>query len=128
MNDHRIFGEVIAPAASHVSMVLSGVKEAFGADACMLEDVLFSQAIILSEGISRTVQLLFTPLENGTFSFQLISANRQEVSGGAVQTGDGAWVLHASGRVRLLKDNGKIRASKMETVDAIKRQAPHQRD
>ncbi len=124
MNDHRIFGEVIAPAASHVSMVLSGVKEAFGADACLLEDVLFSQAIILSEGISRTVQLLFTPLENGTFSFQLISANRQEVSGGAVQTGDGAWVLHASGRVRLLKDDGKIRANKMETVDAIKGRLP----
>ncbi len=122
MNDHRIFGEVIAPAASHVSMVLSGVKDAFGADACQLEDVLFSQAIILSEGTSRTVQLLFTPLENETFSFQLISTNRQEGADAAEQTGDGSWITHASGRVRLLKDKDgeKVCANKMESIDAIK--------
>ena len=124
MNDHRIFGKVIAPAASHVSMVLSGVKDAFGADSCLLEDVLFSQAIILSEGVSRTVQLLFTPLESETFSFQLISSNRQEGTEAAGQAGDGSWITHASGRVRLLKDDEKIRTNKMEAIDAIKGRLP----
>ena len=124
MNDHRIFGEVIAPAASHVSMVLSGVKESFGADSCLLEDVLFSQAIILSEGTSRTVQLLFTPLGSETFSFQLISSNRQEGSDMADQAGDGLWITHASGRVRLLKDDEKIRTNKMEAIDTIKDRLP----
>ncbi|MDY6988820.1 MAG: SDR family NAD(P)-dependent oxidoreductase [Thermodesulfobacteriota bacterium] len=96
LDDHRIFGEVVVPAASHVAMVLSAVKAAFGTDACVLEDLFFSQALILSGRDDRTVQLMLTPAETGHYSFRLIS---REHSGD--RNDERSWTVHATGTIRL---------------------------
>jgi len=115
MGDHRIFGKVVVPAASHVSMVLSGVKAAFGADACALEDVVFPRAMILSRETPRTVQLILTPLENRVFSFRIISREPGKEVDASGPEEDAAWTSHAAGSVRVL--SGDAPTGSDEPVD-----------
>jgi len=100
LKDHKIFGTVVMPAASHISLILSGMKEAFHSDACIIEELLFSRAITLSEEEARTVQLIFVPCDSTTiFSFQIVS-----IQEGEAQNNADAWTLHSSGKVRLLSE------------------------
>lgn len=83
LNDHRVYGQIVAPAASHLAMILSGAEVAFKTDRCQIEDVLFPAALVVPEAGSRTVQLVLTPLEAANHQageqpaarFQLISFN-----------------------------------------------------
>ncbi len=99
LKDHRIFGTVVMPAASHISLVLSGVRQALHTDACVIEELLFSRAIALSEDEIRTLQLIFTPCDTDAFSFQIVS-----IRDGEAQNHADSWVLHSSGKVRLLSE------------------------
>ncbi|MGD0283946.1 MAG: beta-ketoacyl synthase N-terminal-like domain-containing protein, partial [Dissulfurispiraceae bacterium] len=96
MDDHLIYGTLIVPAASHVSMILSAAKEIFNAEPCTIEEVYFSQAMVLAYKEGLLVQLIFAPLDASSASFQLVS--RKE-SGNAAD-----WVVHAAGKVRTLSE------------------------
>lgn len=79
--DHRVYGQIVSPAASHLAMVLSGAELAFETQRCQIEDVLFPAALVVPEAGSRTVQLVLTPRETNdahrsvepAAKFQLIS-------------------------------------------------------
>ncbi|MFL5358353.1 SDR family NAD(P)-dependent oxidoreductase [Archangium sp.] len=92
LNDHRLFGSLVAAGSSHVSLVLSVIEDAFGSPACTLENLAFPQALVLADDEERTLQVILTPQEQGR-AFEVKSL------GGS----DGAetWVLHASGGVRV---------------------------
>ncbi len=96
MDDHRIFGQVISPAASHVSTVLSAVKAAFGKESCVLEEIFFSRALVLPESSFRKVQLIVTPQNSEIFSFRLISCGEEDD-----ETLENSWILHVSGKLRV---------------------------
>src|ERR1051326_202658 len=49
LDDHRLFGTVVTPAASHVAMLLCAAREAFGGGTCTLEQLLFPKALALSD-------------------------------------------------------------------------------
>ena len=66
--DHRVFGEVVAPAACYVAMLLNGAK-ALGRATCRLEDVFFVAPLVLSEPAERTVQTVLEP----DSKFQIVS-------------------------------------------------------
>ncbi|MBF0100076.1 MAG: SDR family NAD(P)-dependent oxidoreductase [Desulfobacterales bacterium] len=101
MNEHRIFNIVIAPAASHISMVLSAVKTAFGKEYCLIEDIVFSRALILSESEPRRVQLIFNPEQNelNVFMFKLVSCEKTDE-----EMSDSSWVLHVTGKIRIIPE------------------------
>jgi acyl transferase domain-containing protein/acyl carrier protein len=96
MDDHRIFGQVISPAASHVSTILSAVKLAFGKESCVLEEVFFSRALVLSESSPRKVQLILTPQNSETFAFNLVSCGEHDDD-----SSESSWISHVSGKLRL---------------------------
>jgi acyl transferase domain-containing protein/acyl carrier protein len=92
LNDHRLFGTLVAAGSSHVSLVLSVIEDAYGSPACTLENLAFPQALVLADDEVRTLQVILTPQERGS-AFEVKSLDG---TGGAE-----TWVLHASGGVRL---------------------------
>jgi myxalamid-type polyketide synthase MxaB len=95
LDDHRVFDAVVVPGASHLAMVLTAAKELSAKGACVIEDVVFPQALTLGDDESRTAQLV---LETGTASessFQVMSLRE-----GEDENENTAWVVHAAGRLR----------------------------
>ncbi len=113
LKDHKIFGTVVMPAASHISLVLSGVRQALHSNACVIEELLFSRAITLSEDEVRTLQLIFTPCDSNTFSFQIVSIRE-----GEAQDKADSWTLHSNGKVRILSEVLPLHESNAENVKA----------
>ncbi|MBR8838432.1 MAG: SDR family NAD(P)-dependent oxidoreductase [Stigonema ocellatum SAG 48.90 = DSM 106950] len=97
LDDHRLYGTVVVPAASYISMVLSAVKEALGNESCIIEDLLLPHTLVCSDNSSQTVQLVLTPQETGETSFQVIS-----FQGGEEENEETSWKTHGMGKVRLL--------------------------
>ncbi|WP_147094794.1 type I polyketide synthase, partial [Myxococcus fulvus] len=89
LDDHRLYGTVVTPAASHLSMVLSAVVETFGPQACTLENLTFHQALVLADDELRPLQLIFSPHAEG-YSLKLMT-----------QGESGDWVLHGTGELRV---------------------------
>src|SRR5262249_21865885 len=66
--DHRILGEVVAPAGCYLAMMLNGARR-LGQTACRLEDVFFVAPLVLADKEERTLQAVLDP-EGG---FRIIS-------------------------------------------------------
>ncbi|MFT5375678.1 MAG: acyl transferase domain-containing protein/acyl-CoA synthetase (AMP-forming)/AMP-acid ligase II [Candidatus Latescibacterota bacterium] len=86
--DHVIYETLIAPGASHISMLLGVADLLWGTGSYALEDVVFVQALALAEGQVRTVQALYTAAEH---TVRLISF----VDG----VDDGTFIEHATARL-----------------------------
>jgi myxalamid-type polyketide synthase MxaB len=86
LSDHRIFGEVVAPAGCYLAMMLNGARRLCHA-ACRLEEVYFVAPLALADGEERTLQAVVDP-DGG---FRIISFPPQ---GSAEE-----MVNHASGRL-----------------------------
>lgn len=100
LNDHKIYGTVVVAAASHVSMVLSAVKEAFGTQSCEIQELYIPQPLIVLEQSHRLVQLVLTPEAEET-SFQLVSLKAGEEQN---DHDTNSWMLHATGKVRIAEE------------------------
>ncbi|WP_309736406.1 SDR family NAD(P)-dependent oxidoreductase, partial [Chamaesiphon sp. OTE_75_metabat_556] len=95
LDQHRLYGTVVVPGASHIAMALLAAQSTLATDSCCLEDVVFTQAITLPERSTRTVQLIFNPQDN---AFQIVSLS--DVN----QVDDEAdWQVHANGKLRSIE-------------------------
>ncbi|QRN93952.1 SDR family NAD(P)-dependent oxidoreductase [Archangium violaceum] len=92
LEDHRLFGTVVVAGSSHVSLALSAVEDAHGSPACTLENLTFSQALVLADDEERTLQVILAPREKGS-AFEVRSLGQSE--------GSASWLLHATGELRL---------------------------
>jgi malonyl CoA-acyl carrier protein transacylase len=91
LEDHRIFGKLIVSGASHISLLLGANELTFGTSECLLEDIVFPQALVIPDDEERTVQLVITPAENGLSApFKLISLEKDNSN---------AWTTHATGKI-----------------------------
>jgi acyl transferase domain-containing protein len=88
LNDHRVQGAMVFPAAAYVEMALAAGAAALGAGPHALEQIVFKKAMFIPENASQTVQLIVSEEVSGSAEFQLLS--RQAT----------AWVLHATGTIR----------------------------
>jgi acyl transferase domain-containing protein/acyl carrier protein len=93
--DHRVFGQVVLPAAAYVEMALSAGADWLGKDELALEDVVFQEALLLPDGEQRVVQTLLRPGVDGQGEFQVFSR-----TAGVGSTAEDEWTLHAFGRLR----------------------------
>jgi acyl transferase domain-containing protein/acyl carrier protein/GNAT superfamily N-acetyltransferase len=91
--DHVIFEQFIVPGASHISMLLGAAELSFDKPACMLENLLFQQAMIIQPQQTRTVQAVLTP-EDGAFKLLSFSTDASD-----------AWIEHVNGRLRSLTES-----------------------
>ncbi len=74
LEDHIIFEKMIAPGACYMSMLLGAAHLTFGNSSYRFENLFFSQALIIAESETHTLQAVLTPAsETGKTSFKLIS-------------------------------------------------------
>ncbi|HEX4421606.1 MAG TPA: beta-ketoacyl synthase N-terminal-like domain-containing protein [Kofleriaceae bacterium] len=100
--DHRVRGQVVYPGAGFIELVLGGVREAFGAQPCQLEDVRFSAPLVVTRE-RRRLQLVLVPAASGRIDARIASR-------GAAAP----WIVHASARVHL----GEAPAARPDAPDA----------
>jgi len=123
LRDHRLFGALVVPGASHLSMALQAMPGA------VLESVVFQEPLVLGEEEARMVQLLLTPREGeGSYDWRLASApatsSREGLDSGLkiaattawIEEDEGAWKQHASG-VLTKKSLEPIPVSSEKAVD-----------
>ncbi|WP_226594860.1 polyketide synthase dehydratase domain-containing protein, partial [Microseira wollei] len=99
--DHQIYNFVVVPGACHLSLLLGAAKLTFPSEACLLENIVFPQALVIPEDAVRPVQLVLSPQESGT-SFQLISFEpRNSFSNTADNDNTQVknWGVHAMGKI-----------------------------
>lgn len=98
--EHRVFGEVVVPAAGHVSLLLDAAKELYDEGKCRMRDLIFPQPLLLQEEGSRQVHLVVeTEKGDGLRPFRLISfegepepaALHEEHASGAFSKPDASW-------------------------------------
>lgn len=92
--DHQVYNQVVVPGACHLSLLLGAAKLTFASEACLLENIVFPQALAIPEDKARTVQLVLSPEESDA-SFQLISFDT--VPNGSTQVSE--WLVHATGKI-----------------------------
>ncbi|MDJ0903719.1 MAG: SDR family NAD(P)-dependent oxidoreductase [Xenococcus sp. MO_188.B8] len=111
LDHHRLYKVVVVPAASHLSMALSAAKEVLGQDSCILEELIFEQALVVPDQKTQTVQLLLTPEEGGELAWQLISLPEEET-----ENQSDSCTLHVQGKMSPLLTNRSSRQSELEAI------------
>ena len=93
LEDHKVYEQIVVPGAYYISLLLEASKLTFGTIGCLIENVLFHQALAIAEGEVRTVQLAIVPEEPGEASFKLISL--------ATGTADenSSWTVQGTGKI-----------------------------
>ncbi|HEX6341990.1 SDR family NAD(P)-dependent oxidoreductase [Umezawaea sp.] len=87
LEDHRVQGPIVFPAAGYLDMVLGCAEDAFGAGPLSLEDVEFRRALfVFDDRPAPTVQVVLTQ----AMHFSVYSR----------QDGDADWTLHSVGTLR----------------------------
>ena len=91
--DHTVYNEIVVPGGFHVALALEAAGLAFPSATCMLAEVSFEEALMLTHGESRHLQVVLTPRDETTVAFTIISLDPHE---GEQSIG---WHTHACGRV-----------------------------
>jgi acyl transferase domain-containing protein/acyl carrier protein len=94
LDDYRIYETVVTPGAFFLSMALFASEKICKGSSYKLEDVTFSQPLILLPNQTQTIQLILTPTGEQAHSFQLVSADNSS------ENEDSSWVVHVTGNVR----------------------------
>jgi acyl transferase domain-containing protein/protein-L-isoaspartate O-methyltransferase len=74
--DHIVYGQMVASGASYISMLLGVTELLVNTTGCVLEEVIFQQAMIIPEKEGCTVQLMIVPENEVESSFKIISFNK----------------------------------------------------
>jgi NADPH:quinone reductase-like Zn-dependent oxidoreductase/NAD(P)-dependent dehydrogenase (short-subunit alcohol dehydrogenase family)/acyl carrier protein len=97
LNDHRVQGSIVFPAAAYLEMARAAATELLGSGSVVLSGVAFQEAMILSGTGGRMLQLVSCPTAGGSASFQIYSSSAN-LNGSHEGAG---WTLHASGDLRV---------------------------
>ncbi|MEH1778506.1 MAG: type I polyketide synthase [Nostoc sp.] len=92
---HRVYDQVILPAASFFEMALFAGIAVFGTSALVLEDVLVQQPLILPARENKALQLVVTLETTTAASFKIFSLTKVGEAAKPMET------LHVSGKVSI---------------------------
>ncbi|MBL8164257.1 MAG: type I polyketide synthase [Anaerolineae bacterium] len=90
LNDHRVQGSAIFPAAGYAELALAAAREVFGGAAHSVGDLHFEEALFLTA--PRVVQIMLSPTSPGRAQFHCFSRPADDEQG---------WALHAGGSIHL---------------------------
>jgi len=116
LNDHRVQGSAVFPAAAYLEMARAAVTELLGAGSAALANVVFQEALILPPSGSRILQLVASPASGGSASFQIYSSS-DNLNGNHESAG---WTLHASGEMRVEAPDSARCAEEQFSLDEIR--------
>lgn len=77
LEDHRVLGEAVIPAAAQLEMACTAAAQNLSG-AFQLEDFYFQEALLLPNSLPRNVQIHLQPMEQGEFSFKLYVENHED--------------------------------------------------
>ena len=86
LDDHRIEGVAVLPAAVYLEMAFAAAAEAFPSHSFTLKDVNLLKALFIAEDETRATQLVLSPNADATSSIHIYSRTRENES----------WTLHAT--------------------------------
>ena len=109
LEDHRVEGAMVVPATAWLEMAVAASAQASGELPAALADVRFLSPMVVPETGARRVQVVLAGGEDGEAGFQVFSRT------------DGAWTLHADGRV--LQKDGDGHPDAVD-LDAIRSRCP----
>ncbi|NJR16078.1 MAG: SDR family NAD(P)-dependent oxidoreductase [Calothrix sp. CSU_2_0] len=93
LQQHRVFGSVVMPAAGYIEMLLSATKEIWEVHNLSIKNITISQALLISSNSKIALQLVIDIAANGTYRFEIFSKDNA-IQNSAIDT---SWINHASG-------------------------------
>ncbi len=93
LEDHRVYGHVVLPAAVFIELVLAAVNRTQWQGANQISDFIVSEPLLIPEDENVELQLIFSKGSEHELTFEIFSSHEVESSK------EDAWKLHASGRV-----------------------------
>jgi len=124
LNDHRVQGSVVFPAAAYLEMARAASAELFGDGFHALSNVTFQEAMILLDSGTRTVQFVASPVSNGSASFQIYSSSSSQNG----NHNSAVWTLHASGDMRVETEAEFTRSAEQPLcLDEIRARCPQRK-
>lgn len=87
LDDHKLDGSVVFPAAAYVEAGLALHRQRHGSAACILENLSFSQALVVMPGVEPLLRISSV---DATSTFEVHALSNQL---------DGSWTQHASGKM-----------------------------
>jgi acyl carrier protein len=112
LDDHRLYGMVVVPAAYYLALVLASIQELFASDSCTINQLLLLRPLVVSEGSTRTVRLVVIAQEEDSASFQFLSAPEEENIAPS-------WILQVSGKVQISKANETLLTTEIPSVEEL---------
>jgi myxalamid-type polyketide synthase MxaB len=111
LKHHCVFSQPVFPAAAYLEIALAAGSTLFNSDNLILEDVEIQQALILSKDKIKTIQVILTPQEGQTYSFQIFSLDVD------VSESSPRWTLHVEGKLLAGDKNSKLPITDLKTIN-----------
>jgi acyl transferase domain-containing protein/surfactin synthase thioesterase subunit/acyl carrier protein len=80
LDDHRIYGLPVLPTTAGLEAAIAGGMDLLSSREIELKNVVYREALPVPEEGARIVHTIFTPQEEGTFVFQILSTGTDEQS------------------------------------------------
>jgi acyl transferase domain-containing protein/surfactin synthase thioesterase subunit/acyl carrier protein len=91
LDDHRIHGMAVLPLTFGLRAVYDAALQHFGTASVVIANLQYREAMVLPESGDRTVQIIVSPVNEGSAEFQLVSIGSEP---------DALWRTHMVGMVR----------------------------
>jgi acyl transferase domain-containing protein/NAD(P)-dependent dehydrogenase (short-subunit alcohol dehydrogenase family) len=108
--DHRVRGSVVVPAAFFIAIASEGTRRLHQAVRSQFESLTFTNALVLREGQSRSVQLVMSDEADGRSVFRFLS----QENGGSDSAAP--WVEHVSGKISVASAASDRQDESLETI------------
>ncbi|NEO45631.1 MAG: type I polyketide synthase, partial [Moorea sp. SIO4A3] len=97
LSEHLAFGTIIVPATVYLEMALSAGYYLWNSPELVLENIVVQKALLLSQGEVKTIQTILSPLEGGSYKFQIFT--KRQLENQLVPL----WTCHVQGKIKLAK-------------------------
>ena len=89
LNEHKVYGKTVVPAAAYVDMILSAAYEIEGSHHFQIKNLGIQSAIILDDGVEYNIQTTLEKSNRDEWRVSIYSRGSQE-------HGENQWKLHVS--------------------------------
>jgi acyl transferase domain-containing protein/acyl carrier protein len=96
LDDHRIQGAVVFPAAAYTEMVVAAAAQLFGNGPCVLADVAYEVPLLIGDTVLRS-QVVVSMSSEGTGTFAVYTRPAEGDRGPDTTV---VWTRHVSGRLK----------------------------